>query len=83
MIRKPKLQEILKGVVQAEIKEHWTETQIHIKNTLKGNYIKKIYKAKEKNTLGGKVNRSGPRGRQVCEEWLNVVAENSVSEGKQ
>lgn len=49
----------------------------------KGNYIKKIYKAKEKNTLGGKVNRSGPRGRQVCEEWLNVVAENSVSEGKQ
>lgn len=42
MIRKPKLQEILKGVVQAEIKEHWTETQIHIKNTLKGNYIKNI-----------------------------------------
>ena len=46
-------------------------------------YTKKIYKAKEKNTPGGKVNTSGPRERQVCEKWLNVVAEKSVSEGKQ
>ena len=45
----------------------------------KGNYTEKIYKA-EKNTLASNLKRSGPREIQVCEEWLNVVAENSVSE---
>ena len=47
----------------------------------KGNYTEKIYKA-EKNTLASNLKRSGPREIQVCEEWLNVVAENSVSEWK-
>ena len=53
------------------------------KSINKGNCTKKVYTAKETNTPGGKVNRSGPRERQLCEEWLNVVAEKSVSEGKQ
>ena len=44
------------------------------KSINKGNCTKKVYKAKEKNTPGGKVNRSGPRERQLCEEWLNVAS---------
>lgn len=41
---------------------------------------KDIYKAEEKNNLASNLNRSRPREIQACEEWLNVVAENSVSQ---
>lgn len=48
----------------------------------KRNYVEKIYKAEQKNNPANNLNRSRPREIQACKEWLNTVAENSVSQWK-
>lgn len=60
-------------------KQNLWESKVWIKK--KKNYREKLYKAEEKIKLDSNLN-SRPREIQVCEEWLDAVAENSISQWK-